>query len=75
MPVGVKGAAWATILGQILNAAFFAACLFRFKTIKLKREYFIPKLQIARRLASLGVSSLFSRSPLYLSLLLPTICW
>lgn len=58
---GVKGAAWATILGQILNAAFFAVCLFRFKTIKLKREYFIPKLQIARRLASLGVSSLISQ--------------
>ena len=58
---GVKGAAWATILGQILNAAFFAVCLFRFKTIKLKREYFIPRLQIARRLASLGVSSLISQ--------------
>ena len=35
--------------------------MFRFKTIKLKREYFIPKLQIARRLASLGVSSLISQ--------------
>ena len=58
---GVKGAAWATILGQILNAAFFAVCLFRFKTIKLTREYFIPRPQIARRLASLGVSSLISQ--------------
>ena len=58
---GVKGAAWATILGQILNAAFFAVCLFRFKTIKLKREYFVPRLQIAKRLASLGVSSLISQ--------------
>lgn len=30
---GVKGAAWATIIGQLLNAVYFIVCMLRFKTV------------------------------------------
>ena len=36
---GVKGAAWATIIGQILNAVYFVACMLRFKTIEIKAAH------------------------------------
>ena len=34
---GVKGAAWATIIGQILNAVYFVVCMLRFKTIEVRK--------------------------------------
>ena len=58
---GVKGAAWATILGQVLNAIYFIICLFQFKTIKIKKEYFIPDVKVVGNIASLGTSSLISQ--------------
>ncbi len=58
---GVKGAAWATIIGQIINAAFFLGCLLRFKTIKLKKEHFIPKSRIMGRTLGLGLSSFITQ--------------
>ena len=36
---GVKGAAWATIIGQILNAIYFIVCMLRFKTIKVTKRH------------------------------------
>lgn len=58
---GVKGAAFATIIGQILNAIFFIVCLFRFKTIKLKRQDFIPDVQSCRKIISFGTSSFITQ--------------
>ena len=36
----VKGAAWATIAGQILNAFLYLACIWRFKSIRLDKKCF-----------------------------------
>ena len=58
---GVKGAAWATILGQVLNALYFIICVFQFKTIKIKKEYFIPDIKVVGNIVSLGTSSLISQ--------------
>ncbi len=58
---GVKGAAWATILGQVLNAVYFIICLFRFKTIKMHKECFILDAKVVGNVASLGTSSLISQ--------------
>lgn len=58
---GVKGAAWATILGQILNVIYFIICMFQFKTIKLKKSYFIPKTEIIKKFLPLGLSSFFTQ--------------
>ncbi len=58
---GVQGAAWATIIGQLLNAVFYIVCLYRFQTIQLKRTDFIPHLHTAGRIVSLGMSSFFTQ--------------
>lgn len=58
---GVKGAAWATVIGQCLNAAFYIFCLFRFQTIKLHRINFKLRGFVAKNIISLGMSSFFSQ--------------
>lgn len=58
---GVEGAAWATIIGQALNAAFFVGYLFRFKTIKLTRKHLMPKWHVMRKTLSLGLSSFITQ--------------
>lgn len=59
---GVKGAALATIIGQALNAIYFVFCMFRFKTIKIKKEMLKPSKKILVRILSLGVSSCITQS-------------
>ena len=59
---GVKGAALATILGQYFNAIFYLICCTSFKTIKLKKSYFVPKARICGKTLSLGVSSFISQA-------------
>lgn len=58
---GVKGAAWATILGQLLNAVFIVICLSRFQTIKLKKIHFRLDRKIVTKILSLGMSSFFTQ--------------
>lgn len=58
---GVKGAAWATIIGQFLNAAFYIVCLYRLQSVHPKRRDFIPDKSTAGRIISLGMSSFFTQ--------------
>lgn len=64
--MGVAGAAWATVIGQLLNAVYFACCMFCFKTIKLKKTHFVPKWHISSRVAALGTSSFILQAALVL---------
>lgn len=57
--LGVKGAAWATIIGQLLNAVFYIICLFRLKSIKLGKTDFALDIAIVKKIVSLGMSSFF----------------
>ncbi len=54
---GVMGSALATTIGQALNALFFVACLFRFKTIKLDKSCFLLRLRTCGRILALGIAS------------------
>ncbi|MDO4339983.1 MAG: MATE family efflux transporter [Eubacteriales bacterium] len=63
---GVKGAAWATILGQILNAVFYLAYIPRFKSIRLKKECFILSRKVLSKVCSLGISSFITQIALVL---------
>ena len=47
---GVKGAAWATIIGQILNAVYFVVCMLRFKTNEVRKQHKIPKWSVVKRI-------------------------
>ena len=58
---GVKGAALATILGQILNAIFYLAYLRRFKSIRLKKECLVISGKITAKVCSLGLSSFITQ--------------
>ncbi len=63
---GVKGAALATILGQIFNALFFIAYIPKFKTIKLTRKSFILSGKVISKTCSLGISSFITQIALVL---------
>lgn len=54
---GMAGAAWATIIGQALCAIYYVVCLTKFKTITLKKEYFIPRMSILKKTCGLGLAS------------------
>ena len=58
---GVAGAAFATIIGQLLNAIFYIFCMFRFKFIKLKKEYFPLKWDTCKSVLGLGISSFITQ--------------
>lgn len=55
--MGVAGAAWATIISQLLNLILNVAYLFRFKNIKLSKASFKFQFSFAGMLASLGIAS------------------
>lgn len=58
---GMAGAAWATVIGQVLSAVLIFSYIPRFQTVKLTREYFRPQLSILKTSLPLGVSSFFNQ--------------
>ncbi len=54
--LGIEGAAWATVIGQVVSALLVAVYLKRFKTVPLKRECFRPKAACWGNIARLGMS-------------------
>lgn len=58
---GVKGAAWATIIGQILNAVIYIAYIWRFRTIRLNKQNFSIAGKTVSRVCSLGTSSFITQ--------------
>ncbi len=58
---GIQGAAWATILGQILSAVFFIWRCFHFTTLKIKKEYFVLQWNIIRQVLTLGISNFINQ--------------
>lgn len=58
---GVKGAALATILGQIFNAIFYLAYIRKFKSIRLTKESFVIQKKVLSKVCSLGVSSFITQ--------------
>lgn len=64
--MGVAGAAWATVIGQVLNAAYYVLCMFRFRTFRFKKEHFALKWEISSRVRILGTSSFILQAALVL---------
>lgn len=59
--MGMKGAAWATVIGQILSASLAVAYFFRFKSVPLTREEFRPRGDCIKSITSLGAASCFNQ--------------
>lgn len=58
---GVAGAAFATIIGQILNAVFYLFYFKKMKNIDLKAESFKISGKILKRISELGISSFITQ--------------
>lgn len=64
--MGISGAAWATVIAQFISFIFCFAYLFRFKLVKLDKEFFRPQLKVCLRIASLGASNAFTQLGFFL---------
>lgn len=55
--MGIAGAAWATVISQILSAALLALYFPRFKTVRFELRNFMPKFSAIKIIISLGMTS------------------
>lgn len=58
---GVAGAAWATIIGQVLNFILAVTYIPRLKGIQFKLEYAVPRIKTIFSFLPLGISSFFTQ--------------
>ncbi len=58
---GMKGAAWATIIGQVITLAIGVVYLFRTKTFRLKLESFKLNMQVITNVIKLGISTFITQ--------------
>ncbi len=56
---GIAGAAWATVIGQIISAGLIAAYFTRFKSLKLTRDDLKPRKAIVGPIIRLGIPGFF----------------
>lgn len=61
LDMGVRGAAWATILGQFVSFLICAAYLLRSKTFRVGKGSFKPSLTLLKPVMALGTSSLLTQ--------------
>lgn len=61
LDMGIKGAAWATILGQFVSFVICAAYLGRSKTFQVKARSFKPSAALLKPVMALGTSSLLTQ--------------
>ena len=54
---GIAGAAWATVISQIVSATLLLIYFPRFKSVKFSLDDFIPQLHYLKRIISLGFAS------------------
>ncbi len=71
---GVKGAALATILGQILTAVFAALYIPRFQNIRLRLREMVPSLRLLGTVAKFGVSSFINQMAICVSMVVINNC-
>lgn len=58
---GMVGAAWATVIGQIISSMIVLVYAFHYKTVSIKKEHIIIKSFVSRRIASIGMASFFNQ--------------
>ncbi|MBR6579726.1 MAG: MATE family efflux transporter [Ruminococcus sp.] len=58
---GMKGAAAATVIGQVVSAFLVILYIRKFKTVKLTAKHFIPQLKVVSRVCAIGMASCFNQ--------------
>lgn len=61
IPWGIAGAAWATVIGQVLNALYYIYLLFGFQSVKLTKKEFAFNRRIIGKIATLGMPSFITQ--------------
>lgn len=59
---GIRGAAWATVIGQVFSAALCLGYFFRFKNFKIKRHMLGLRRKYMRNIAKLGTSNFINET-------------
>ena len=54
---GIAGAAWATLISQIISAVMCALYFLKFQNVRLNLKDFIPNFRLVKAIASVGISS------------------
>ena len=55
--MGMRGAAWATVIGQAICAGMLAIYFLRFKNVKIAPRDLVPNIRVLGRILALGFSS------------------
>lgn len=58
---GMKGAAWATIIGQIFSGILVIGYMCHFKTAKLQKQHFKVQWKYTGQILSIGMASFFNQ--------------
>lgn len=61
MDMGMKGAALATIIGQIISAAIVVVYMLNYKSVRLSLKHFKIKISYTGRVISIGMASFFNQ--------------
>lgn len=61
MDMGMKGAAFATVIGQVISGVIVLWYLKRFKTVKLEIKHFKVKGEYTKKIFSIGMASFFNQ--------------
>lgn len=59
--MGMAGAAWATIIGQVCSGILVILYLRRCKTVKLEKKHFVLRFSYVKMIASIGMASFFNQ--------------
>lgn len=54
--MGIRGAAWATVISQTLSGLMAMGYFFKFKTFKIEKETLIPDISSISKVAALGLA-------------------
>lgn len=58
---GVRGAATATVIGQLVTFVMNILYIRKFKNVEIKKKYFKPDLRLSLSICALGVASFFNQ--------------
>lgn len=58
---GMVGAAWATVIGQVVSSIIVLKYAFNYRTVQLTKEHIRIKSFISKRIASIGMASFFNQ--------------
>ena len=58
---GMAGAAWATVIGQVVSGVIVILYMRQYKTVKLERKHLLVRFQYAREIAAIGMASFLNQ--------------